>query len=73
MGEYSETSIFLSPGDSVLLYTDGILEIFHSENRNARFGELTQSVIDLLKGEDLVKEVTSIIERFIEKNGKFAV
>ena len=70
IGEYSETSLTLSRGDTVLFYTDGIFEIYRGKDKNATLYEMINSVVDLFTKEDLKDNLIRLVNGYIEKNKK---
>ncbi len=69
-GEYSEAICTLKPGDSLLLYTDGIFEVLQRENEYMNSDELAESVTSLLEKIDVRKDLNHIVRDHIKKSEK---
>jgi sigma-B regulation protein RsbU (phosphoserine phosphatase) len=69
-GEYPETQLILSPGDSVLLYTDGIFELFQEGLDFGGFDQMIASMASLLKKEAIQDWVNKKLTRYSEENRK---
>jgi sigma-B regulation protein RsbU (phosphoserine phosphatase) len=70
--EYDETGITLSPGESILFYTDGIFEIILDEDKKATFNNLIDTMIDFYRKDDVIPYVAGYIRKFIKKNNQLS-
>jgi len=71
-GEYSEVICTLKPGDSVLLYTDGIFEVLQRENEYMNSDEMAESVTNLLDKRDARKDLNHIVRDHVKKGEKLS-
>ncbi len=66
---YEEDSIGLSPGDEVLLYTDGIVEAANGQGEMFGTGRLDEAIIRPHgTASTLVKNISSALETFVDSN-----
>jgi sigma-B regulation protein RsbU (phosphoserine phosphatase) len=70
VGEYPETQLILSPDDSVLLYTDGIFELFQDGLDFSSFDQMIASVASLLKKGTFQEWVNKSRNRYSKENKK---
>jgi len=67
--DYQETQLQLAPGDSVVFYTDGIVEAMNEQEEMFGFDRLTEVVqgAHLMSAESLLKEIIDRVNAFVGK------
>jgi serine phosphatase RsbU (regulator of sigma subunit) len=62
---YEEKEVYLSPGESVLLHSDGLVEAHDQSGEMFGFGRLQEIVENSSGGESLIEEYLTELRRFV--------